>query len=370
MVRTGLGIVLVVAFAWQAFAADTAEKAKAPSASAVAVSELLARMSKTPLGRGEAGLLRAVADLIEKEDAARAQGSATANSTRVIAAKPGAAIAEAAERMPAPNAAPAEQRTRMAIRLKHAPVIDVAKALEGLLDGERKTQRASEDARDQDRAVLVPEPVSNTLFVSGTPRTIDSVTELIAGLDKQPDAVVVSVCIAELLSPARDAKSGGNSPDDAAMGKVPSMESDGAAWLEWAKQHGRIEVLSRPQIMTMDNQPAVIKIGSTVPLNVPKPSAANPAEGNSTEQAEVGLKLELTPRVLSEGVVLVALDIQRANLVQRDGAAGAIIQKRGVQTTIVAKDGQTTVVAGLMENAADGRRQMIIAVTPRVNPKK
>jgi type II secretory pathway component GspD/PulD (secretin) len=287
----------------------------------------------------------------------------------VIAAKPGAAAA-AAERMSAPKAAPAEQRTRMAIRLKHAPVINVAKALEGLLDGERKTQRASEDALDQDRAVLVPEPVSNTLFVSGTPRTIDAVTELLARLDEQPDAVAVSVCIAELLSPSGDAKSGGKSPDDAAVEKMPSMESDGAAWLEWAKQHGRIEVLSRPQITTMDNQPAVIKIGSTVPVAPPKLGVENPAEGNSTKQAEVGLKLELTPRVLSEGVVLVNLDVERANLVQRDGAAGAIIQKRAVQTTIAAKDGQTTVVAGLMENAEGGRRQMIIAVTPRINPKK
>ena len=40
-----------------------------------------------------------------------------------------------------------------------------------------------------------------------------------------------------------------------------------------------------------------------------------------------------------------------------------------LQTTISAKDGQTTVLSGLVTQAEDGRYKTIVAVTPQVNPK-
>lgn len=64
------------------------------------------------------------------------------------------------------------------------------------------------------------------------------------------------------------------------------------------------------------------------------------------------------------------LDVEHAAMVRRDAAGEPIIGKTTVQTTISAKDGQTVVVGGLTQRSADGHRQLIIAVTPRVNATK
>jgi hypothetical protein len=65
-------------------------------------------------------------------------------------------------------------------------------------------------------------------------------------------------------------------------------------------------------------------------------------------------------------LVFVALEVERASLVDREGAVGPTIRKTTVQTTISARDGQTIVVRGLLEPIKDGHGPTIIALTPRV----
>ena len=122
--------------------------------------------------------------------------------------------------------------------------------------------------------------------------------------------------------------------------------------------------------MTLDNQPAFIKIGTTVPTGAPRPGMDGPAQGTQIEQTEVGLSVGVTPRVSPEGLVVMELDVERATVVNGNGLAGPIIGKTTAQTTISAKDGQTIVLGGLIRRAEDGHRSLIIAVTPRVNPKR
>jgi type II secretory pathway component GspD/PulD (secretin) len=359
VVRTSLSIVLVIAFAFRAAAADRSEKGQAPRPSALPVTEVLERAAKSPLGPAEAGLLRAVADLVEKEQVAGTYRSATVP-----------AAVRAAPPIPTPTAVPTEKRKRLVIRLSHFPVVDVAKALVEFLDSEREVRGAFQSIPKPYQAVLVPEPISNSLLVSGTPEIIDELTELIAQLDTEPDTVMVQICIAELLPPSDDAKSEEGVSGAAAVEKEPSMEEDGAAWLAWAKNHGRLEILSRPQILTLDNQPATIKIGETVPTSVSRPSTDGPAKGHQIEQTKVGLAVGLTPRISPAGLILLELEIEHAMIINRDRASGPIIGKTAFQTTISANDGQTIVLGGPMYRAEDGHRSLIIAVTPRVNPDR
>ena len=122
--------------------------------------------------------------------------------------------------------------------------------------------------------------------------------------------------------------------------------------------------------MTLDNQPAMIKIGETVPTGTSKPSTDGPGKSHQIEQTEVGLAIGLTPRISPEGSVLMELEVEHAMVVNRDSAAEPIIGKTAFQTTIWAKDGQTIVLGGPMHRDEDGHRSLIIAVTPRVNPDR
>ncbi|MCX7429100.1 MAG: hypothetical protein NTW96_26180 [Planctomycetia bacterium] len=373
MIRTDLSVVLFIAFALRASAADLSDKGTAPRPNVVPVSELLEQVAKSPLGPGEVILLRAVADLVEKEKVATSQASPTPGSRPVIVTTPVPAAAQAAPPIPSPDGVATEKRSRLAFRLSYAPAVDVARALEEFLvvDSEPRDGRAYGQMPNPNRVILVPVPLTNSLLVSGAPRMVDDVTKLIEHLDMAPPTVVLDVCIAELLPPSRDAKTDEDVlSNDSAVEKAPSMEKDGAAWLAWAGKHGHIEVLSRPQIMTLDNQRAIIKIGATAPTGTPQPGTDGPAKGNQIEQTEVGLTVDITPRISPQGLVFLVLEVEREWVVKRGGAVDPTIGKTTVQTTISAKDGQTTVLGGLMQRADDGPRQMIIAVTPWVNPKR
>ncbi len=299
MLRTGLGMVLVLIFALPAPAADKPK--------------------------------------VEKQGATGAPRSPTTTSKSVGDPLCGYG----------PPAAPTE---RMVIRLNHVPVSDVANALQRLLSSEQQ-RPAFEYSPDSHRAILVPEPVSNSLLISGTSHMVNALTKLITQLDRPRDTVMVHVCIAELLPPARDAKKGTGASDASAAEKAPSMEGDGAAWLAWAKKQGRLKIVCRPQIMTLDNQPACLQIGTTGPTAAPKPGTASPARGQQIRQPNVGLTIGLTPRISPDGLVVMELDVERTSVLKRDGAAGPTLEKTLVQTTVSAKDGQTIVVGGLIERA-------------------
>ena len=283
MFKEGLGISLVVCLTLSAFAANDLDKTPKPSV--LSVSEVLERAANTPLGPGDAYLLRAVADLIEKEQVARTPRSTTSANESVIVSEPRPAEVEDATVQPVSGAVAIEPRKRLVFRLRHAPVVDVAKSLEKFLADEQSSRTTRESVANPLRGVLVPEPVSNSLLVSGCSEIVDSLTELITQLDAAPDVVMVQVCIAELLPALVD----GKDDDDSAMANGPRMEDDGAAWLAWAANHGRLEILSRPQIMTLDNQPASIQIASRVPHGAPTPGTDDVAGGHRLKQTDIGL---------------------------------------------------------------------------------
>ena len=112
--------------------------------------------------------------------------------------------------------------------------------------------------------------------------------------------------------------------------------------------------LSTPSITTLDNQPAEIVVGQNVPFRTG--SYTTLASGTTTpfvtiERQDVGLTLRIVPRV-HEGDV-VRLDVAQevssiANSVA--GAADLVTNRRVIQTTVLADDGQTIVLGGLISD--------------------
>lgn len=130
MVRRVLGFVLVCGFACGAPAADRSDNGKTRNPNAVSVSELLKRAAKSPLGPGEARLLRAVAELIEQEQVPVVPAGVKGSLQPAMISYPRPVAVPAVPPLPGSQAAPSEERKRLAIRLSNAPVDDVIKALE------------------------------------------------------------------------------------------------------------------------------------------------------------------------------------------------------------------------------------------------
>ncbi|MDD4269144.1 MAG: secretin N-terminal domain-containing protein [Thermoguttaceae bacterium] len=152
-------------------------------------------------------------------------------------------------------------------------------------------------------------------------------------------------------------------------GLVLSASSDSVSlMLRALKESRRLEVLSRPQIMTLDNQPAFIQVGKRVP-RITGSTARAQGLVNEIALENVGLILGVTPRISPEGMVVMELDAEKSDLGPlAEGIPVAVsegteirspsINVATAQTTVSAASGQTIVIGGLItkQEAAMHRR--------------
>jgi type II secretion system protein D len=135
------------------------------------------------------------------------------------------------------------------------------------------------------------------------------------------------------------------------------------------KENQRVEVLSRPQVMTMDNQTAYIQVGQTVQM-ITGSSSNTVGQTNTVSPVQVGLIMQVTPRVSPDKVIAMQIDAQKSSLgPEAEGTPitalnGAIIREPPInivlaQTTVSAQDGQTVVLGGLIvKNKTDFHRKV------------
>jgi general secretion pathway protein D len=124
-----------------------------------------------------------------------------------------------------------------------------------------------------------------------------------------------------------------------------------------------VNVLSTPHLLTTDNQKAEIVVGENVPFISAQSQTSGGNVLTSIERKDVGITLRLTPRV-SEGD-FVKLDIYQeiSALTQSAGfnvnTVGPVITKRYASTTVVARDGETIAIGGLIKDNVDNVRSQV-----------
>ena len=126
------------------------------------------------------------------------------------------------------------------------------------------------------------------------------------------------------------------------------------ALLKALESESGVDIISTPQLLTTDNQEAEIVVGENVPLITNKTVTTGGNVQTSVERQDVGVRLKLTPHI-AEGN-FVSLDIyQEISSVSESAAfdpnqVGPLINKRFAQTSVVVKDGETIVIAGLIKD--------------------
>jgi type II secretion system protein D len=342
-----------------------------------------------------------------------------------------------------------QQRKTTVYRLKNAPATDVANAINLFLRSERQVQLAAPGTLSpfqqiEREVVVVPEPVSNALILSTTPRYFEEIQQLVEKLDAQPSQVVIQVLIADVslrdtdefgvelglqdsilfnrsvlsgnLAPRTfttqqstpsgiitqtetdfpaatldpgylfNSKDLGNSASTRATqsakrlgtqglsnlnvgrinnelgfgGLVLSASSESVSVLLRALQEAqRLEVLGRPQIRTLDNQPAFIQIGARVPRITGTSVSPTIGQVNQLVLENVGLILGVTPRISPDGTVVMEIDAERSELgPESEGIPVSIIENNVIrspkinttmaQATVSAADGETIILGGLI----------------------
>ncbi|MDA7978334.1 MAG: hypothetical protein MPJ50_06130 [Pirellulales bacterium] len=171
-------------------------------------------------------------------------------------------------------------------------------------------------------------------------------------------------------------------------GLVLSASSESVSVLVRALQESRrLDVISRPQIQTLDNQPAFVQVGQRVQL--PTGSTLDPQTGVTTVQVgaaeNVGIILGVTPRISigdlttpADDQIVMQIDVEKSEVGPESEGTPLSINAQGdvlrsprintvtAQTTLSGVDGQTIVLGGLITKSETKvhRRVPVLASVP------
>lgn len=113
-------------------------------------------------------------------------------------------------------------------------------------------------------------------------------------------------------------------------------------------------VLSTPNLITLDNEEARIVIGKNIPIitgsYAQTGSATTVTPFQTVSRQDIGLTLRVRPQISETGIVKMQIFQEVSSIQNQDFASGIILNKRNIESNVVVDDGQIVVIGGLMED--------------------
>ncbi len=313
------------------------------------------------------------------------------------------------------------QRETQVYRLRNAPAQDVSNALTQMLAQQITLVQSAPELitpveQIEQQVIVVPEVVTNSLIISATARQMKRVNEILETLDRRPPMVIIQAVLAEItlsdneafgiewglqdaLMFDRSQSATGNRfnfnnnplslPNDAtaaslatasnvatqgvtnlALGRSDLAQGFGglvltasnesvSVLLRALERSQRSQIISRPQVQTMDNQTAFVQVGAKVPRII---GATNTGLTVTPiiNDINVGIIMQVTPRVSPDGAIVMQIYTEKSTVgpdatgipIAVDANGNAIrspqIPITTAQTIVLARTGQTVILGGLI----------------------
>lgn len=131
------------------------------------------------------------------------------------------------------------------------------------------------------------------------------------------------------------------------------------ALLQALSQTADANVLSTPNLITLDNEEAKIVVGTNVPIQTGSysnlTSSTATSAFNTYDRVDVGLTLHVKPQITDGGILRLQLYTEDSAIVNgttnaTTNPAGPEFTKRSIQSTVLADDGEIIVLGGLMQD--------------------
>lgn len=300
----------------------------------------------------------------------------------VLRGKPGeiAQIQALIKKLDIPNETTNKTNRLQFVPLQYADAGKVAKLLKDVIIDPATAEANSNKARIQTN--IQADEDLNALLINAEPDVMAEINSVLVRLDVPRAQVLVEAIIAEIRvedgqefgvqwlfgerGDSGDYIGGTNftlgsrqslnsivsstSPSLATGGTLAFADADIGVILQALSTKTNSNLLSTPKILTLDNQKARILVGETRPFQTGQVSDDSSSAFVTTKRENVGLTLEVTPHINSGGEV-------RLEVLQKVEAAsdevsdlGTITTVREIETVVIAADGQTIVLGGLIED--------------------
>ncbi|MFT6193295.1 MAG: general secretion pathway protein D [Cognaticolwellia sp.] len=127
------------------------------------------------------------------------------------------------------------------------------------------------------------------------------------------------------------------------------VKDDWGAIVQAVSSDTNSNLLSTPSITTLDNEEAFFIVGQEVPIITGSQTGSNNSNPFQTvERQEIGIKLKVTPQINEGSGVQLTIEQEVSSV---SGATGVdiSINKREIKTTVMADDGATVILGGLID---------------------
>ena len=127
----------------------------------------------------------------------------------------------------------------------------------------------------------------------------------------------------------------------------------------------KANILSTPNILTLDNEEARITVGQNVPFITGQ--FVSPASGGAVtvnpfqtiERRDVGLTLRVKPQISESGTIRLVIYQEVSSVEDTSSTAGIITNMRAIETNVLVDDGAIVVLGGLVQDRVTNVREKV-----------
>jgi type II secretory pathway component GspD/PulD (secretin) len=254
-----------------------------------------------------------------------------------------------------------------------------------------QTIQGTGEALVADVTRIFPDEVTNTIIILATPEDYALILETLRKVDTVPRQVMIEVLIAEIsltddlkfglewslkskgdkgflsmsgafIPPASSSSSSSNSNTSTTpqVGGFTFFGIDSTGlirgYLQALANEGKTNVLGSPHIMAADNRDARIQIGSQVPIVTDVQSTTVTTQ--NVQYKDTGVILKITPSINDSGLVALKIHQEVSDFTFQNIGTNTfpVFTKREAETYMVAQDGQTIVIGGLISESKKNAR--------------
>jgi len=199
----------------------------------------------------------------------------------------------------------------------------------------------------------------NAVIITGSPAEIAHDRAVIAFVDVPTPSILIEAEVVELTENAAQNLGLDFSPGGGPLVTAGTSLASGShaastlairAQLNALAEKGTAKILARPRILTLNARTAAILSGEAVPIinSVLVPSGGGTIIENQVQYINVGVSLQILPRVSADGKVTTQVFSEVSSIIDYVGTAPRIAVRQGLTSGIVG-DGESLLVGGLMQ---------------------
>jgi general secretion pathway protein D len=135
---------------------------------------------------------------------------------------------------------------------------------------------------------------------------------------------------------------------------IRALQGDLDITLHALQETGKLNVLSRPYVLTRNNRLATIAVADEVPIPTGSTTVAGQTQTTIDYRADIGIVLDVTPSINEDGLVNMVVSpkitTQKGKVQVSEGLEAVEFSTRSASTRVAVHDGQTIVIGGLIQD--------------------